>query len=358
MYPIIINRYCTCDNDDVPLHRAKVSPCRLHRWTFFFEYKPVMKNQLPPYTGNDKMRDLVRNNSSIILILGRFGIPLGFGEQSIAEVCTNQKVDKETFLQVVNFCTGRNYHYEKLSLPALIGYLKQAHEYYLEFNLPQIRRKLIEALDCSGGNDIALLIVRFYDEYVQEVRRHMDSEDKHVFSYVDRLLQGYMKRGYSIATFEGKHTPIANKLKELKDVIIQYYPEKNNYLLNEVLLNIMLCEDDLAQHCQVEDKLFVPAVKMAEHKLQQSKMVVYTDEAGENQKAKDKLEKLGDREKDVLVCVAKGMSNKEIANALCLSIHTVTTHRRNISQKLQIHSTAGLTIYAIANGLIQLEEVQ
>ncbi|MBQ5826819.1 MAG: response regulator transcription factor, partial [Bacteroidaceae bacterium] len=62
--------------------------------------------------------------------------------------------------------------------------------------------------------------------------------------------------------------------------------------------------------------------------------------------------------KDVLVCVARGMSNKETANALCLSVHTVTTHRRNISQKLQIHSTAGLIIYAIANGLIQLDEVK
>ena len=62
---------------------------------------------------------------------------------------------------------------------------------------------------------------------------------------------------------------------------------------------------------------------------------------------------LSDREKDIIRCVARGMSNKEIADKLFLSIHTVTTHRRNITRKLQIHSLAGLTIYAIANNLIE-----
>ena len=51
------------------------------------------------------------------------------------------------------------------------------------------------------------------------------------------------------------------------------------------------------------------------------------------------------------------MSNKEIADRLCLSINTVTTHRRNIARKLQIHSPAGITIYAIVNKLVTLEEV-
>ena len=54
------------------------------------------------------------------------------------------------------------------------------------------------------------------------------------------------------------------------------------------------------------------------------------------------------------MCVAKGMSNKEIADALCLSVNTVTTHRRNISAKLQIHSPAGLAIYAVVNKLVDI----
>ena len=61
--------------------------------------------------------------------------------------------------------------------------------------------------------------------------------------------------------------------------------------------------------------------------------------------------------KEIIVCIAKGFSNKEIADELNISIHTVTTHRRNISSKLQIHSIAGITIYAIANGLVQMSDI-
>ena len=59
-----------------------------------------------------------------------------------------------------------------------------------------------------------------------------------------------------------------------------------------------------------------------------------------------------------IICVAKGMNNKEIADYLYLSVYTVTTHRRNISNKLQIHTAAGLIIYAIANKLVNIEEIQ
>ena len=72
----------------------------------------------------------------------------------------------------------------------------------------------------------------------------------------------------------------------------------------------------------------------------------------------DGQETLSQREKEIVVCVVKGMTNKEIAEKLFLSIHTVITHRRNISKKLQIHSAAGLTIYAIVNKLVELSDVK
>ncbi|MBR1994664.1 MAG: response regulator transcription factor, partial [Alistipes sp.] len=69
-------------------------------------------------------------------------------------------------------------------------------------------------------------------------------------------------------------------------------------------------------------------------------------------------QELSTREKEIIVCVVKGLTNKEIAEELCISAHTVITHRRNIASKLQIHSTAGLTIYAIVNKLVELSEIQ
>lgn len=79
---------------------------------------------------------------------------------------------------------------------------------------------------------------------------------------------------------------------------------------------------------------------------------IVVEEETENQ------ETLSQREKEIVVCVVKGMTNKEIAENLFLSIHTVITHRRNISKKLQIHSAAGLTIYAIVNKLVELSDVK
>lgn len=69
-------------------------------------------------------------------------------------------------------------------------------------------------------------------------------------------------------------------------------------------------------------------------------------------------EMLSQREKEIIICVVKGMTNKAIADQLFLSIHTVITHRRNIARKLQIHSPAGLTIYAIVNKLVELQDVK
>lgn len=66
---------------------------------------------------------------------------------------------------------------------------------------------------------------------------------------------------------------------------------------------------------------------------------------------------LSQREREIVVCVVGGMTNKEIAERLFLSVHTVITHRKNISRKLQIHSVAALTIYAIANRLIDIADL-
>ena len=72
----------------------------------------------------------------------------------------------------------------------------------------------------------------------------------------------------------------------------------------------------------------------------------------------DEKEMLSQREKEIVRLVVKGMTNKEIADTLFISVHTVITPRRNIALKLESHIATGLTIYAIVNNLVDLSEIK
>jgi regulator of cell morphogenesis and NO signaling len=65
---------------------------------------------------------------------------------------------------------------------------------------------------------------------------------------------------------------------------------------------------------------------------------------------------LTNREREVLIQIAKGMSNKEIANSLGVGVRTIETHRERIIRKLDIHTIAGLTRFALSKGLISLKD--
>lgn len=228
------------------------------------------------YRATDKMSDLICDNYSLLMVMSRFGLSLGFGDKSVKDVCEAQGVDTSTFLAVANFINEGQCSYTEsengFSVTALMDYLKRAHAYFLDFELPGIRRNLMDSIDVSDKEGVAYLILKFFDEYAQEVRRHMEYENKAVFTYVEELLKGKLSDVYDIATFASKHNQIETKLTELKNIIIKYYPEKeNNNRLNSVLFDIFNCENDLASHCQVEDYMFVPAVAQIERRLRNGK---------------------------------------------------------------------------------------
>ena len=79
----------------------------------------------------------------------------------------------------------------------------------------------------------------------------------------------------------------------------------------------------------------------------------------DNNVAQEKSEnvELSNREIDVLVALAKGLTNKEISDQLFISVHTVITHRKNIIRKTGIKSVSGLTVYALLNNLVDESEI-
>lgn len=324
-----------------------------------------MKKEELPYNANDKMRNLIADNSQLLMALSRFGISLGFGDSTVKDVCAASGIHTPTFLAVANFVSGKPVDDSEVEAAPLMSYLLNAHDFFLNFQLPMIRRKLIEAVDISDPKGLGFLILRFFDEYTKEVRRHMDVENRRVFPYVQKQILGDMDAGdgFRIQNFSQHHESIAPKMKELKDLVVRYYSGTGTDMLNSALFDIITTETDLRMHCEVEDTLFVKVVERLE-KLHEASIreAIPAKQAGNDAPAADstdaeKIAALSDREKEIVINIAKGLSNKEIADRLYLSVHTVATHRRNISQKLDIHSPAGLTIFAIVNGLLPLAEI-
>jgi regulator of cell morphogenesis and NO signaling len=293
-------------------------------------------------------------------MLGSFGISLGFGDKTVKDTCEDNNVDTYTFLAVVNFTINGYGEFEadeKISIPTLLHYLEASHAYFLDFQLPYIRRELQESLD--ERDSLAKLILRFYDEYAHEIRRHMKYEQKTLFPYVQSLIDGQTTNDYNADTFSKHHGATDKKLRELKLLIIKYLPQDglHNNQLTATLHDIYENEVWLRQHAMVEDHIFVPAIRRLEQLTKQNDVTRnISDMVFKNGMNSD--EALSDREKDVIIALVQGMSNKEIADHLCISVNTVITHRRNIARKLQIHSPAGLTIYAIVNNLVDISSVK
>lgn len=316
------------------------------------------------YHAHDPISDLISDDYRMLQVISRFNIALGVGDQTVQAACQASGVDTATFLAVVNYIKAGEKVYtldlvDSVSVSHLMDYLKRSHTYFLQFRLPAIRRKLIEAIDCSS-NQIAFLVLKFYDDYASEVSRHMEYENEHVHPYVDQLLAGKLPKAdifdSLIHQHQDNHESIEKSSEELKSIIIKYYTcDANSLLLNDVLMDIYMMQEDLLTHCHLEDTLFAEAVRQLEEEVKEKAANSHHEiEEGDDKNS----DGLSERELDIVREIVKGLSNKEIADNLFISVNTVMTHRRNITRKLNIHSPSGLTIYALVNGIVSLDEVK
>ena len=290
------------------------------------------------YKSTDKICDLMSHEEDAIQIISRFGLEMGVGEQTIEQVCGAHGVHTPTFLAVVNYKVFHQRAIPKdIDVPTLQQYLQNAHTYFLDFRLPRLRRALIEAIiPADPTTKIPGLILRCYDEFTEEIRIHIEHENEGLFD-----------------EHEHDDQRITDKLTEIKNLIIKYYPSQSQsqsqssitYLLISVMSDLWHTQQDFEDHCAIEDDILRPAISHRTSTVSRRHQLPETEE-------------LSEREKDVLVQVVRGLSNKEIADVLCISTHTVISHRKNIARKLNIHSTAGLTIYAIVNGLVDISSVK
>lgn len=222
------------------------------------------------YRREDKMISLISNDYRLLQVLSRFGIPLGFSDKTIEEVCEKEGVDCDTFLTVVNFVNGEDpssSNARQLSLDSLLHYLKQSHIYFLDFYLPSIRRKLLDGIILKDS-DVSFLIIKMFDEYVEGVKEHMEDEEHNLFRQVESLISGETIPPEDFCAYSHHHEEVGSKLRELKHIIIKYCPpDSSANLLNAALYDIYRCEEELESHCKIEDMLLLPALIAKQEKI-------------------------------------------------------------------------------------------
>lgn len=231
--------------------------------------KPMQMKQLL-LSGSMKMSDLIQANYALLTVLPRFGIHLGFGDRSVAEVCRAQGVSLELFLMICSIYTFDDYlpdaeRLEGIDVEDIVLYLHNSHRYYLEERIPEIWENLSSLEEGSEETSSIRILDRFFNEYRREVEAHFAYEEQTVFPYIRGLVHGEHTAGYSIEQFEENHSNIEDTLEDLKNILIKYLPsDVSARRLNRALFNVFLLEDDLGRHTLIENKVLVPFVMQLE----------------------------------------------------------------------------------------------
>lgn len=304
-----------------------------------------------------KMSELVETNYHLLGIISRLGIQGSFAEKSVEEVCARYSLDPDTFILICCVYSSEAFKptremLRRCNVGDLLRYLHNSHDYYLNSAIVNLS-PAIEDMIAPTSPERRKVIRRFYEDYRTELERHFAYEESTVIPYVSRLIDGLPTPGYSIAGFRENHSNIEESLSDLKNLIMNSMPpECDGERRMDVLSMVFHLQEDLRHHTYIEDHIMVPVVEMLEGSGFGSR---YSSVETESQ---EERETLSDREKEVLVLVAKGLLNKEIADKLCISVNTVITHRKNITRKTGIKTAPGLTVYAILGGLVDINSFE
>lgn len=295
-------------------------------------------------------------NHLLLLVFSRLGVEKSFGDNTVAELCAQYGLDVDTVLLLCRVYSDPDYvpsveDLRSCDISDVLKYMQQSHRYYLKDGIKHLNASLELLLEpCTHSQQ--QVIWNFFSDYTAELKKHFEAEDEKLIPYVRELMMGRSASGYTIEEFEKTHSNIDEKLSDFKSIVMTSLPQECDNIRRISLLNELFhLQQDLRSHTYIEDNVLVPMVKLLENPYLRG-------ESSREESDKEQSAELSDREKEILVSVAKGKINKEIADEHHISINTVITHRKNITRKTGIKTVAGLTVYAILNDLIDINSVQ
>ncbi len=236
----------------------------------------------------------------------------------------------------------------RADLPGLlVEYLKQSHIYYKDTALVKLENDFSELLEpCTRrSRDI---FQQFLSGFKEEMKKHFLFEEEILFPYVEKLIAG--EEDVRLEDSAQEHCNIQEKLSDLHNLVLKSMPPECDNDKHNVLLDFLAyIEKDLMCHTSIEDDILIPLARAAGNTGQTTVTETHSHKTANL---------LSDREKEILVSVAQGKINKEIAEEHNISVHTVISHRKNITSKTGIKTVPGLTAYAILNNLIDINAIE
>ena len=183
---------------------------------------------------------------------------------------------------------------------------------------------------------VAAGLLKFFEEmnqiHVVSVVDNLDDlNDKMIIHNPDMLIVNPLMMGYTNN----------NLIKQ----IAQTYPE----IICIALVTTFIDKNVL--------RYFREVIELSDNKQKVANKIFNLINNNDDSSSQNESVDLSNRETDVLICVAKGMTNKDISDMLNISVHTVITHRKNIVKKTGIKSVSGLTVYALLNNLVEESEI-
>lgn len=283
------------------------------------------------------LSQIVETNYQLIPVINRFGIRLGLGDKSITEICKEKNIEIDFFLAILNTYLNEDFFPEKslqkIDIDLILNYLKKVDSFLIHGPLHNIEKHLnaFVAMSDPSNTQLALinkLFIKFKNEFI---------------SLVDK------------AQIE-KEIPVA-LLVDLKNIIIKHLTGNfNDNMCYAVIFSVDSLQHDLEKHNRIREKILKPMINnLVEAGIEDWQSILMSEK--EKPKA-DKSQAISLRELDVLRLVAQGFMNKEIADKLNISMHTVLSHRKNITAKLGIKTVSGLIFYCISNGHISADEIE
>ncbi len=218
-----------------------------------------------------RMSELINENCSFLLLLEHLEIDFSVNNKTVAQLCEKNAIDLSVFIVIGNLYNGFHPSKEEINslndISVIIKFLRNSHRYYKNDKYPEIQRYIKKLYEKHNTEDIEL-IEKFFMDYFNEVKEHLEYEDKIAFPYFCQLIDSnatYTKSNFSVNQYKEHHSDVEIKLTDLKNLLLKHIELKGDLTTRrKFLYSLFELELDLNIHSIIEERILIPLIEKVE----------------------------------------------------------------------------------------------